>query len=50
MRKWLTQPLDCKRGIASHDRFNAILEAIRPAEFDVCLLSWITAICDLIDR
>ena len=41
-RKWLSQFLDLKTGIPSHDRFNAILGAIKPAEFEACLLSWIT--------
>jgi predicted transposase YbfD/YdcC len=41
-RKWLAQFLDLKDGIPSHDRFNAILGAIKPAEFEACLLSWIT--------
>lgn len=41
-RKWLSQFLDLKSGIPSHDRFNAILGAIKPAEFEACLLSWIT--------
>jgi predicted DNA-binding protein (UPF0251 family) len=41
-RKWLSQFLDFKSGIPSHDRFNAILAAIRPGEFEACLLSWIT--------
>jgi len=41
-RKWLSQFLDLKCGIPSHDRFNAILGAIKPAEFETCLLSWIT--------
>ena len=41
-RKWLSQFLDLKNGIPSHDRFNAILAAIKPAEFETCLLSWIT--------
>jgi predicted transposase YbfD/YdcC len=41
-RKWLSQFLDLTSGIPSHDRFNAILGAIRPAEFEACLLSWIT--------
>jgi hypothetical protein len=27
--------------IPSHDRFNAILAAIKPAEFEACLLNWI---------
>ena len=33
-----------ERGIPSHDRFNAILAAIKPAEFEKCLLNWITAL------
>jgi len=41
-RKWLAQFLDLRNGIPSHDRFNAILGAIKPAEFEACLLSWIT--------
>ena len=43
-RKWLAQFLDLKTGIPSHDRFNAILGALKPAEFEACLLSWITAL------
>ena len=43
-RKWLGQFLDLSAGIPSHDRFNAILGAIQPAEFEKCLLSWITAL------
>ena len=41
-RKWLSQFLDLSSGIPSHDRFNAILAAIKPSEFEACLLSWIT--------
>lgn len=41
-RKWLSQFLNLSSGIPSHDRFNAILGAIKPAEFEACLLSWIT--------
>lgn len=41
-RKWLSQFLDLSGGIPSHDRFNAILAAIKPAEFEACLLSWIS--------
>ncbi len=48
-RKWLSQFLDLKSGIPSHDRFNAILGAIKPAEFEVCLLSWITALHEITD-
>jgi len=35
--------VDLRNGIPSHDRFNAIFAAIKPAEFERCLLSWITA-------
>ena len=43
-RKWLAQFLDLRSGIPSHDRFNAVLGAIKPAEFEACLLNWITAL------
>lgn len=43
-RAWLAKLLDLKDGIPSHDRFNAIFAAIKPAEFEKCLLSWITAL------
>jgi len=48
-RTWLSQFLDLTAGIPSHDRFNAILGALRPAEFERCLLSWITALHALTD-
>ena len=48
-RKWLARFLDLKNGIPSHDRFNAILAAIKPAEFEKCLLSWITALHEITD-
>jgi predicted transposase YbfD/YdcC len=43
-RDWLAKFLDLSAGIPSHDRFNAILAALKPAEFEKCLLSWITAL------
>ena len=46
-RQWLSRFLDLRTGIPSHDRFNAILAAIRPVEFEKCLLSWITALHEL---
>lgn len=46
-RKWLEQFLDLSAGIPSHDRFNAIMGAIKPAEFEKCLLSWITALHEI---
>lgn len=48
-RKWFARFLDLKSGIPSHDRFNAILAAIKPAEFEKCLLGWITALHDITD-
>lgn len=46
-REWLAQFLDLKNGIPSHDRFNAIFAAIKPGEFEKCLLSWITALHEI---
>ena len=43
-RSWLRKIVDLTKGIPSHDRFNAIFAAIKPAEFERCLLSWITAL------
>jgi predicted transposase YbfD/YdcC len=48
-REWLARFLDLEKGIPSHDRFNAILAAIKPAEFEKCLLRWITALHELTD-
>jgi predicted transposase YbfD/YdcC len=46
-RDWLSRLLDLTSGIPSHDRFNAILAAIKPGEFEKCLLSWITALHEI---
>src|SRR3954454_3871184 len=43
-RSWLATILDMSSGIPSHDRFNAIFKAIKPAEFERCLLGWITSL------
>jgi predicted transposase YbfD/YdcC len=48
-KKWLAKFLDLSAGIPSHDRFNAIFAAIKPAEFEKCLLSWITALHEITD-
>jgi predicted transposase YbfD/YdcC len=48
-REWLARFLDLESGIPSHDRFNAIFAAIKPAEFENCLLSWITALHEITD-
>jgi predicted transposase YbfD/YdcC len=39
---WLAQFLDLSNGIPSHDRFNAIFRALKPGQFERCLLAWIT--------
>jgi len=46
-RHWLSRLLDLSAGIPSHDRFNAILAALQPGEFEKCLLSWITALHEI---
>lgn len=46
-REWFARFLDLQSGIPSHDRFNAILAAIKPAEFEKCLLSWIAALHEI---
>src|SRR6195952_4182138 len=43
-RAWLARFLDMSSGVPSHDRFNAIFKAIKPAEFEHCLLSWVTSL------
>ena len=48
-KKFLEKFLDLSAGIPSHDRFNAIFRAIKPAEFEKCLLSWITALHEVTD-
>jgi predicted transposase YbfD/YdcC len=48
-RAWLARFLDLTNGIPSHDRFNAILGAIKPAEFEKCLLGWILALHEITD-
>jgi predicted transposase YbfD/YdcC len=48
-RKWLAKFLDLTNGIPSHDRFNQVLAAVRPAEFEKCLLSWIAALHEITD-
>src|SRR5688500_13858297 len=48
-KDWLSKFLDLSAGIPSHDRFNAVLAALKPAEFEKCLLSWIMALHELTD-
>jgi predicted transposase YbfD/YdcC len=46
-REWFSKFLDLSAGIPSHDRFNAVLAALKPAEFEKCLLNWITALHEI---
>ncbi len=46
-KKWLAKFLDLSAGIPSHDRFNAVFAAIKPAEFERCFLNWIAALHDV---
>jgi predicted transposase YbfD/YdcC len=48
-KDWLARFLDMSEGVPSHDRFNAIMGALRPPEFEKCLLSWITALHEITD-
>jgi predicted transposase YbfD/YdcC len=48
-RKWLSQFLDLSTGVPSHDRFNAILGALKVDEFQECLLALIMALHDVTD-
>lgn len=43
-KDWFSQFLDLSNGVPSHDRFNAVFGALRPAEFERCLVSWITSL------
>jgi predicted transposase YbfD/YdcC len=43
-KDWLAGFLDMSSGVPSHDRFNAVLGALKPGEFQECLLSWISAL------
>jgi predicted transposase YbfD/YdcC len=48
-KEWLAKFLDMRAGVPSHDRFNAVLGALKPAEFEKCLLKWITALHEITD-
>jgi predicted transposase YbfD/YdcC len=48
-QKWLSKFLDLSAGIPSHDRFNAILGALKVDEFQKCLLEFITAVHEITD-
>ena len=46
-KDWFARFLDLKDGIPSHDRFNVVLGAIKPAEFEKCVLSWIMSLQEI---
>jgi predicted transposase YbfD/YdcC len=46
-KEWLSQFLDLTNGVPSHDRFNAVFAALRPEEFEKCLLSWVTSLHEI---
>lgn len=48
-KDWLAKFLDLSAGVPSHDRFNAVVAALRPREFEQCLLNWITALHEVTD-
>jgi len=48
-KDWLAKFLDLSAGIPSHDRFNAILNRIKPEEFEPVLLAWITELHKVTD-
>jgi len=48
-QEWFGQFPDLSNGIPSHDRFNAVIGMLKPAEFEKCLLSWITSLHDITD-
>ncbi|MEK6236393.1 MAG: ISAs1 family transposase, partial [Planctomycetales bacterium] len=48
-KEWFARFLDLSEGIPSHDCFNRVLGAILPAEFEKCLLSWITTLHEITD-
>ena len=48
-KEWFRTFLDLSNGIPSHDRFNAVFAALRPAEFEKCLRSGITSLHEITD-
>jgi len=46
-KDFLKKFLDLSAGIPSHDRFNAIFAALKPEEFERCLVSWITSLHEI---
>lgn len=47
---WLAEYLDLSSGIPSHDRFIAIIRAMKPEQFERCLVAWITELHKVVGR
>ena len=48
-KEWFAKFLDMSQGVPSHDRFNAILNAMKPEEFEPILLAWLTELHRITD-
>jgi predicted transposase YbfD/YdcC len=48
-KEFLSRFLDLSAGIPSHDRFNAVFAALKPAEFEKCFLNWIADLHEISD-
>ena len=48
-KEWFAKFLDMTAGVPSHDRFNSILNVIKPEEFEPMLLEWITQLHKITD-
>ena len=46
-RGWLARFLDLSGGVPSHDHFNALFKAMKPAAFEPCLTSWVNSLHEL---
>lgn len=48
-KDWFAKFLDLSKGVPSHDRFNTIINAIKPEEFEPMLLAWLTELHKVTD-
>ena len=48
-KDWFAKFLDMSAGVPSHDRFNAIINKIKPGEFEPMLLAWLTKLHKITD-
>jgi len=45
-KQWFAKFLKLPNGIPSHDTFNRLFQAIDPAAFQECFVSWMNAVCE----